>query len=169
MKILVKLLFIAVILIVSSCDDSKSEPLFSDGNGAPSLSEPVSYDDNGTPILAAGHAVVEEVGRKGGYGKYVRLRHGSSYQTAYAHMSRYAKGLKKGSRVKQGEVIGYVGSTGMSQAPHLHYEFVVNGVHRNPRTVPLPKADPLKGTQLAGFQTAAAPPLVKTHHRQLPE
>ncbi len=81
----------------------------------------------GTPIYAAGHGVVERASRYGGYGKYVRVRHENGYKTAYAHMSRYAGGVRKGKRVRQGQVIGYVGSTGASTGPHLHYEVYRNG------------------------------------------
>ena len=76
----------------------------------------------GTPVFAAGGGVVEYVGRKGSYGKYIRIRHNSKYKTAYAHLSRYKRRLRKGSRVKQGQVIAYVGTTGRSTGPHLHYE-----------------------------------------------
>ena len=87
------------------------------------------------------------------------VQHANSIITKYLHFTK--RTVKKGQRVKQGQVIGYVGSTGMSQAPHLHYEFVVNGVHRNPRTVPLPKADALKGTQLTEFNLASSPVLTQ--------
>src|SRR5690606_35713632 len=86
----------------------------------------------GTPIYAAGDGVVEKAGRNGGYGNYIKIRDGNGYGTAYAHLSRFAKGLKAGSRVTQGDVIGYVGSTGASTGPHLHYEVHVNGKQVNP-------------------------------------
>ena len=105
----------------------------------------------GTPIYAAGNGVVEVAGRKGGYGKYVRIRHGSSYKTAYAHLSRYGKGVKSGVRVKQGQVIGYVGSTGRSTGPHLHYEVILNGKQVNPLKVTLPRGDKLKKSEMADF------------------
>lgn len=111
----------------------------------------------GTPVYTAGDGKVIRSAYNKYNGHHVFVQHANSIVTKYLHFTR--RTVKKGQRVKQGQVIGYVGSTGMSQAPHLHYEFVVNGVHRNPRTVPLPKADPLKGTQLAGFKTAAAPVL----------
>jgi murein DD-endopeptidase MepM/ murein hydrolase activator NlpD len=98
----------------------------------------------GTPIKAAGDGKVESVGYKGGYGKAVVLRHGATYTTLYAHMSRFARGLRRGQRVSQGQIIGYVGSTGLVTGRHLHYEFRVRGVHRNPLSVKLPKAAPIE-------------------------
>lgn len=97
----------------------------------------------GTPVRASGDGKVKLVGTKGGYGKTVILQHGGRYTTVYAHLSRYARGMKNGKRIKQGQVIGYVGSTGLATGPHLHYEFRVNGVHRNPLTVKLPAAEPI--------------------------
>ncbi|MBA1147760.1 peptidoglycan DD-metalloendopeptidase family protein [Ectothiorhodospiraceae bacterium WFHF3C12] len=97
----------------------------------------------GTPIKAAGDGKIIHRGRKGGYGNTVIIRHGSRYSTLYAHMSRFAGGMSTGSRVEQGQIIGYVGSSGLATGPHLHYEFRVDGVHRNPRTVELPDADPI--------------------------
>ncbi len=97
----------------------------------------------GTPIMATGSGKVIHVGTKGGYGRTVILKHGQQYTTLYAHMSRYAKGLRTGDRVKQGQVIGYIGSSGLATGPHLHYEFRVNGAHRNPLTVKLPDAAPI--------------------------
>lgn len=110
----------------------------------------------GTPIKATGAGKVIFRGVKGGYGRVVIIQHGSKYTTLYAHMSRFAKKVKAGSRVKQGQVIGYVGQTGLASGPHLHYEFRVNGVHRNPLTVKLPKSTPLPKAQLASFQQATA-------------
>lgn|GEM_PF-110025 len=97
----------------------------------------------GTPIKATGSGKVIYRGRKGGYGKVVQIRHANKYTTLYAHLSSYNRKVKNGSRVKQGQVIGYVGSTGLATGPHLHYEFRVNGAHRNPLTVKLPNADPI--------------------------
>ncbi len=97
----------------------------------------------GTPIRASGDGKVKFKGTKGGYGKTVFIQHGNKYTTVYAHMSRYARGIKKGKRIKQGQVIGYVGSTGLATGPHLHYEFRVHGTHRNPLTVKLPAAEPI--------------------------
>lgn len=97
----------------------------------------------GTPVKATGNGKIVLRGKKGGYGNTVIIQHGNTYSTLYAHLSRYANGLKTGSRVQQGQIIGYVGSTGLATGPHLHYEFHVNGVHRNPLTVKLPDAAPL--------------------------
>lgn len=97
----------------------------------------------GTPVKATGDGKIAFIGTKGGYGKAVVVQHGTQYSTLYAHLSRFARGIKSGAKVKQGEVIGYVGQTGLATGPHLHYEFLVNGVHRNPLTVALPHAEPL--------------------------
>ena len=110
----------------------------------------------GTPIYAAGDGTIERAGRNGGYGKYIRIRHNGSYKTAYAHMKGYAKGIKKGKRVKQGQIIGYVGSTGRSTGPHLHYEVIHNGKQVNPRKIKLPSGETLKGQDLENFQAARA-------------
>jgi murein DD-endopeptidase MepM/ murein hydrolase activator NlpD len=106
---------------------------------------------SGTPIQAAGDARVSFMGWKGGYGRAVELDHGRGHTTFYAHMSRFSK-LKPGQRVAQGTVIGYVGSTGMSTGPHLHYEFRVNGVHRNPLSMTMPPPEPLSGGALVAFK-----------------
>lgn len=92
----------------------------------------------GTPIFAAGHGVVERASRYGGYGNYVRIRHANGYKTAYAHMSRYGRGIRAGKRVRQGDIIGYVGSTGASTGPHLHYEVYINGKPVNAMKLKLP-------------------------------
>jgi len=105
----------------------------------------------GTPILAAGNGVVEKVGRKGGYGNYVRIRHANGYKSAYAHMARFAKGMRPGVKVRQGQVIGYVGSTGLSSGPHLHYEVLVNSRHVNPMKIHVPRGRNLRGKELAEF------------------
>lgn len=97
----------------------------------------------GTPIRASGDGRIEFIGTKGGYGKTIIVQHGGAYRTLYAHMSRFNTQLRTGTRVKQGQTIGYVGQTGMATGPHLHYEFLVNGVHHNPLTVKLPTADPI--------------------------
>jgi murein DD-endopeptidase MepM/ murein hydrolase activator NlpD len=106
----------------------------------------------GTPIFAAGNGILEYVGRNGGYGKYIRIRHDSTYKTAYAHLNGYKKGISSGVRVKQGDVIGYVGSTGKSTGPHLHYEIIVNGKQINPATLKLPSGRKLNEQQLNEFQ-----------------
>ncbi len=113
---------------------------------------------SGTPIMAAGDARVVSSGWHGGYGNTVVLDHGRGYTTLYAHMSRTA-GLKRGQSVRQGQVIGYVGSTGMSTGPHLHYEFRINGVHRNPLQHTMPPPEPLNGPMLAQFRKQTAPAL----------
>lgn len=105
----------------------------------------------GTPIKATGDGKVILAGRKGGYGKTVIIKHGQRYTTLYAHLNAYARGIRSGKRVRQGQIIGYVGSTGMATGPHLHYEFRVNGSHRNPLTVKLPRAIPLQGEEKQRF------------------
>ena len=107
----------------------------------------------GTPIYAAGDGVLEVVGRKGGYGNYIRIRHNSKLKTAYAHMHKFAKGMSKGKRVKQGQVIGYVGTTGRSTGPHLHYEVLSNGKQVNPRSVNLPTGEELAGKEKQRFKS----------------
>lgn len=105
----------------------------------------------GVPIMAAGDGVIESIGRNGSYGKYIRIRHNSTYKTAYAHMSGFGRGLKKGARVRQGSIIGYVGTTGRSTGPHLHYEVLKNGKQTNPMSVRLPAGEKLKGKPLKAF------------------
>ena len=111
----------------------------------------------GTPIKAAGNGKIVHRGTKGGYGKAVIIQHGNKYSTLYAHMNNYRKGQRVGSTVKQGDVIGYVGSTGSATGPHLHYEFHVYGVHKNPLKVTLPKADPLPSRLMDDFQDKSQP------------
>ncbi|HRP88369.1 MAG TPA: M23 family metallopeptidase [Gammaproteobacteria bacterium] len=111
----------------------------------------------GTPIMAAGDGRVISAGVNGGYGKAVVLQHGGNVTTLYAHMSRIAPGMRAGRKVRQGEIIGYVGMTGLASGPHLHYEYRVNGVHKNPRTVELPKADPVPAARRAEFVAATLP------------
>lgn len=115
----------------------------------------------GTPIRAAGDGRIVHLGWKGGYGRTIVIQHGSRYSTLYAHMSRYAANLGVGSRVRQGQVIGYVGASGVATGPHLHYEFLVDGVHRNPVTVRLPDAEPIHKDLLEAFQAQTAPLLAK--------
>lgn len=112
----------------------------------------------GTPIRATGDGKVIHASRKGGYGNAVILQHGQTYRTLYAHLSKFAKGVRAGSRVRQGQIIGYVGSTGLATGPHLHYEFYVNGAVRNPVTVALPKANAIARAELPRFhsQTSTA-------------
>jgi murein DD-endopeptidase MepM/ murein hydrolase activator NlpD len=106
----------------------------------------------GTPIFASGNGVVEKVGREGGYGKYVRLKHNNGYETAYGHMSAFAKGLEPGKRVRQGQVIGFVGSTGQSTGPHVHYEILVNGRFVDPMRIKLPRGRSLDGPLMVAFE-----------------
>ena len=110
----------------------------------------------GTPILAAGEGRIVAASRNRSNGNFVILQHGEQYTTKYLHLSRFARGIKAGSRVKQGQTIGYVGATGMVTGPHLHYEFLVNGVHRNPRTVPLPDAAPVPKAEREAFSAQSA-------------
>jgi murein DD-endopeptidase MepM/ murein hydrolase activator NlpD len=106
----------------------------------------------GTPIFASGNGVIEKVGLEGGYGKYIRIKHNNGYETAYGHMSAFAKGMEVGKRVRQGQVIGFVGSTGLSTGPHVHYEILVNGRFVDPMRVKLPRGRALEGTMMAGFE-----------------
>jgi len=117
------------------------------------------YAPQGTPVYAAGEGTVTRSGYSAANGNHVFIKHANGIETKYLHFTRTA--VKKGQRVKQGKTIGYVGSTGLATGPHLHYEFVVNGVHRNPRTVPLPKVQPLQGAALSAFQAQAAPMLTQ--------
>ncbi|HKJ77578.1 MAG TPA: peptidoglycan DD-metalloendopeptidase family protein, partial [Gammaproteobacteria bacterium] len=122
----------------------------------------VDYAANvGTPIKASGDGKIVFRGWKGGYGRAVILRHGGRYTTLYGHMSRFRGGLRTGSRVKQGQVIGYVGASGLATGPHLHYEFRVNGVHRDPLKVELPKAEPIRKAYRDDFRQASKPLLAQ--------
>ena len=111
----------------------------------------------GTRIKATGSGTVEFVGRQGGYGNLVVLRHQSQYTTWYGHLSRFAPGMQRGKRVTQGDVIGFVGSTGVATGPHLHYEFRINNVHQDPLRVAMPPAPPLAAQYRAAFDEAARP------------
>jgi murein DD-endopeptidase MepM/ murein hydrolase activator NlpD len=111
----------------------------------------------GTPVHAAGDGHVSFAGQRGGYGNAIVLAHGANISTLYGHMSRFARNVRVGTRVQQGEVIGYVGMTGLATGPHLHYEYLIGGVHRNPQTVQLPGAEPLRAQELQRFREAAAP------------
>jgi murein DD-endopeptidase MepM/ murein hydrolase activator NlpD len=112
---------------------------------------------SGTPIKAAGDGKVIFRGRNNGYGHHVIVQHGGNITTLYAHVSRFHNSSRVGRRVNQGQTIAYVGKTGLATAPHLHYEYRLNGVHRNPRTVELPKADPISEEYRADFLAAAGP------------
>jgi murein DD-endopeptidase MepM/ murein hydrolase activator NlpD len=111
----------------------------------------------GTPVHAAGDGRVSFKGSRGGYGNAIVLLHSNSVSTLYGHMSRFAKNLRVGAHVNQGDIIGYVGMTGLATGPHLHYEFLLNGVHMNPQTVRLPGAEPLHADSLTKFLSAATP------------
>ena len=115
----------------------------------------------GTPIKAAGSGRIASRGRNGGYGNAVVIAHSGGITTLYGHMSRFAKGLKVGDRVQQGQVIGYVGMTGLASGPHVHYEYRVNGVHKNPAKVTVPKADPIPASLMADFKAQTAPLLAR--------
>ena len=106
----------------------------------------------GTPVMASGAGTVEYSGWKGGYGKFISVRHSAVYQTNYAHLQDYAKGIRRGAKVQQGQVIGYLGSTGSSTGPHLHYEVIVNGKKENSQTLKLPSAAPLEGNNKNFFE-----------------
>jgi murein DD-endopeptidase MepM/ murein hydrolase activator NlpD len=106
----------------------------------------------GTPIYAAGNGTIDYAGRRGSYGNYIRIRHNANYMTAYAHMKGLARGMRKGRRVSQGEIIGYVGTTGRSTGPHLHYEILRGGTQVNPLRVRMPSGRTLRGQELARFE-----------------
>ena len=110
----------------------------------------------GTPTWATADGIVEFAGVKGGYGNVVEVRHSGSIMTLYGHLSGFAPGIRRGTRVSQGQAIGYVGSTGFATGPHLHYEFKISGQHQDPMRVALPKADPLAAKYLAPFKAIAA-------------
>ncbi len=107
----------------------------------------------GTPIFAAGHGTIERASRYGAYGNYVRIRHSNGYKTAYAHLSRYGRGIKSGKRVKQGQIIGYSGATGRVTAAHLHYEVLYDGKHVNPMTLKMPTGRALAGQERENYLT----------------
>ncbi|WP_439887351.1 peptidoglycan DD-metalloendopeptidase family protein [Pseudomonas sp. MBLB4123] len=111
----------------------------------------------GTPIKAAGDGKIALAGRKGGYGNTVVIQHGSRYRTLYAHMQGFAKGIRTGGSVKQGQIIGYIGTTGLSTGPHLHYEFQVNGTHVDPLSQKLPMADPIARNEKQRFLQLSKP------------
>ncbi|MGH6619934.1 MAG: peptidoglycan DD-metalloendopeptidase family protein, partial [Alphaproteobacteria bacterium] len=106
----------------------------------------------GTPVYAAGDGLIEKAGWNGSYGKYIRIRHGGSFKTAYAHLRGFANGITEGARVKQRQVIGYIGSTGRSTGPHLHYEVIKDGEQVNPQTLRLAAGYRLKGEELTDFK-----------------
>ena len=108
---------------------------------------------HGSPIYAAGNGEVDKVGWEGGYGKYVRIKHTNGYETAYGHMTAYARGIEPGAKVRQGQVIGFVGSTGLSTGAHLHYEIMVNGRFVDPMRIRLPRGRVLEEQVLTAFET----------------
>lgn len=124
----------------------------------------------GTPILAAGDGRINTATRNRANGRYIIINHGQQFVTKYLHLSKFARGIKAGKRVKQGQVIGYVGATGLVTGPHLHYEFLVNGVHMNPRTVALPKAKSIAKGELPQFALATRQHmlLLTTFSQQMP-
>jgi murein DD-endopeptidase MepM/ murein hydrolase activator NlpD len=111
----------------------------------------------GTPVKSAGEGRVRFIGNKGGYGKVIEIQHANEVRTVYGHLSRFARGLREGERVRQGEVIGFVGMTGLATGPHLHYEYLLRGVHKDPQKVPLPNDRPIPASLMAGFRSHAAP------------
>ena len=115
----------------------------------------------GTPIKSTGDGKITFAGRKGGYGKVIIIQHGQKITTLYAHMNKFARNMKVGKRVTQGQIIGYVGSTGLASGPHLHYEFRVNGVHKNPVRVKLPHATPVPNHEIEHFRTQTKPLLAQ--------
>lgn len=110
----------------------------------------------GTPIRASGDGTITFVGQQRGYGNVIMIKHWSNYSTVYGHMSRFAKGMRKGMKVSQGDLIGYVGMTGWATGPHLHYEFRINNVPRDPMTVNIPNAQPLAASQMPRFRAVAS-------------
>lgn len=122
---------------------------------------------SGTPIRASGDGKVVTAATNATNGRYVVIRHGEQFQTKYLHMQRFARGIRAGTQVTQGQTIGYVGSSGLATGAHLHYEFLVHGTHRNPRTVQLPKAEPIAATEREQFLAQTGPTLTRlASHRK---
>ena len=115
----------------------------------------------GTPVVASGDGRVSIRRQNDASGRYIVLQHGQQYTTKYLHLSRFARGIKPGAQVTQGQTIGYVGSSGWATGPHLHYEFLVNGVHRNPKTVKLPQASPVPKDEMSRFRSSIQPVLAQ--------
>ncbi|MDO8595784.1 MAG: M23 family metallopeptidase, partial [Sulfuricaulis sp.] len=111
----------------------------------------------GTRVRATGDGVIDLIGRQGGYGNLLVLRHAGGYATAYGHMNGFTRGLRRGMRVSQGDVIGYVGMTGLATGPHLHYELRANNQQRNPLTMAIPASQSIAPEKLAAFKTVAEP------------
>ncbi|MFT6754151.1 MAG: murein DD-endopeptidase MepM/ murein hydrolase activator NlpD [Candidatus Azotimanducaceae bacterium] len=122
----------------------------------------IDYAANrGTPVVASGDGKVIVARRNNASGRYVVLKHGEKYTTKYLHLSAFANGIRAGKSVKQGQIIGYVGATGWATAPHLHYEFLVKGIHRNPKTIKLPKAEPINKADLGRFKNLTQPVIAR--------
>ena len=115
----------------------------------------------GTPVRATGDGIVVFAGKNGGFGRTIKLKHGGTYSTVYAHLRRTAKNIRRGRKVKQGQIIGYVGQSGLATGPHLHYEFQVHGVHRNPLTIKLPKVKAIAEKNLPEFKKTIVPILAE--------
>ena len=115
----------------------------------------------GTPVRATGDGVVAFAGKDGGFGRKIKLKHGGAYSTVYAHLQRIGKNIRRGKEVKQGQIIGYVGQSGLATGPHLHYEFQIHGVHRNPLTVKLPKVKAIAKKNLPEFKKTIVPILAE--------
>lgn len=117
----------------------------------------------GTPIQATGDGRIEIIGRQNAYGNMIKIKHNSKYSTIYGHMLKFQKGLSKGDYVRRGQIIGYVGQSGLASGPHCHYEFHTNGVPKNPSTIDLPRGDPLTGRELANFKANTQTLLAQLH------
>jgi murein DD-endopeptidase MepM/ murein hydrolase activator NlpD len=117
----------------------------------------------GTPVKSAGDGIVSFRGRKGGYGQVLIIQHGEHYETLYAHLSGFKKGLKSGDAVGQGDIIGYVGQTGLATGPHLHYEFRIDGVHRNPESLHHAPSMPIDKNLMADFKSQTQPYLAQLY------
>lgn len=115
----------------------------------------------GTPIRATGDGRIEIIGRQSGYGNMIKISHNKTYSTIYGHMLKFQKGISRGTYVKRGQVIGYVGQTGLASGPHCHYEFHINRQPRNPTTVDLPRGFPISGREMASFRAKSAPLLAQ--------
>ena len=120
----------------------------------------------GTPIHATGDGRIEIIGRQGGYGNTIKIKHSATYSSVYGHLLKFQKGLSRGSYVRIGQVIGYVGQSGLASGPHCHYEFHVNHQPRNPTTVQLPHAMPLAGKDLASLRAHAGTLLAQMKHHE---
>jgi murein DD-endopeptidase MepM/ murein hydrolase activator NlpD len=115
----------------------------------------------GTPVRATGDGIITFAGKNGGFGRTIKLKHGGTYNTVYAHLRRIAKNIRRGKKVKQGQIIGYVGQSGLATGPHLHYEFQIHGVHRNPLTVKLPKVKAIAKENMPEFKKTIVPILAE--------